>query len=141
MFSRHGLKSLLIKFWNAVRPATQRKYIEQLERKVDDALEKNTREIQKNNQRKEKRLQKQLDAALKRQVRLERERRRQDGKFKKLRKEQELSSRLLTPEEKLSLLGRVDTEPLSEQQRNEISQKLKGDRDERIRRKAVEETR
>ena len=41
--------------------------------------------------------------------------------------------RLLTPQEKLSLLNRVDTQPLSDTERNEITQKFMDDKAERRR--------
>ena len=138
LFACLGLKTLFNKLQNAVLPSTRRKYLNELERKVDAKLEKQRKTnllIQKKNERKPKRLQRQRDAVLKRQSKLDRERKRQDVKFKKLRKEQELSSRLLIPEEKISLLNRIDTEPLFDAERSEISQKFMDDKAERRRRK------
>ena len=135
LFSRHGLKSLLQKFWSAVKPSTQKKYLNQLEKKVDDAIEKNAKKIQKINAKKERKLQRELNAVRKRQAKLEKERKQQEMRFKKLKKEQDLKSRLLSDDERLSLLNRIDNEPLSTRQVNEIQQKIKNDKLERIRRK------
>ena len=40
LFSRWGLKSLLNKMLNAVRPSTRKKHLEELERRVAVKLEK-----------------------------------------------------------------------------------------------------
>lgn len=80
-----------------ISSGTQKNHLDELEIKIGVALEKQRKaylSMQRKEQREQRKLQRQMDAVLRRQTKLERERTRQDATFKKLKKEQELRSRL-----------------------------------------------
>ena len=98
MFS--GVQSLLTKYNNAKKKETKDKYYEEIKTKLDEQhverVFKEDLQREKNEQKQRKQLQKKLDATLKRQNKLERERARQDAKLKKIESQQALANRLLS---------------------------------------------
>ena len=136
-----GVKTLLSKYNNSKKQETKDKYYEEIKTKLDtqhiDKVFKDDLKKQQNEQKQRKQLQKKLDAAVKRQGKLDRERARQDKKLKKLREQQELSSRLLSDEERNLLLRRKYTQALDQSELNKINKKLRNDKLEQIRRKKL----
>ena len=137
------MKTLLNKIEVVKRPDTKKKYQAELKKKMDAALKKQRLKSlllqEKRRKQEEKRLRKQLNAVIKRQKKLERERRIMENKFRKLKKEQELKSRLLSTEELSSVVNslrnhRLGTEPLSQVELREIIGKFNRHKDEKARR-------
>ena len=133
----HGVKTLLGKYNKAKKQETRDKYYGEIKTKLDtQQINKVIKEdLKKQKQRKQ--LQKKLDAAVKRQGKLDKERARQDKKLKKLREQQELSSRLLSKEERDLLLRRKYNQALTQEELNKINKKLRNDKLEQIRRKKL----
>ena len=87
---------------------TKNKYQQELNKRLEDAItnrvwkqdEQQQQRQQKERVAQEKILKQKLSAALKRQKKLDYERRRQDARFKKLKEQQTLSARLLSDDER-----------------------------------------
>ena len=137
MFS--GVQSLLNKMNKAKKQETREKYKAEIGKKLDEQninrVFKEDLARQKQQEKQRKHLKKKLDAALKRQDKLNKERARQDAKLKKLREQRELSSRLLSNDERNLLLRRKYTQALDQDELNKINKKLRDDKLEQLRRK------
>ena len=134
-----GFRTLLNKIGAVKRPETKKKYQDELKRKMDASLEKqriNTLLIQERRRRlEEKRFQKELNAAIKKQKKLERERKMLDSKFKGLKKKQELKSRLMTEEELNANFSRIDNGEYTNEEVNDFLKKYDAHSKEKIRRR------
>ena len=137
MFS--GVQTLLGKYNKAKKQETRDKYYDEIKTKLDtrqiDKVFKEDLERQKNEQKQKKQLQKKLDAALKRQKKLDKERARQDTRLRRISRQQVLSSRLLSDDERKNLLIRKYNQALSQEELRKINKKLKDDKLEQARRK------
>ena len=78
---------------------------------------------EKNQRRKERQLQKRLRDPLKRQKKMEYERKRQNARFRKLKKEQMPRLRLLSDEEINAMAHRIQNVLLSDEEQEEIFRK------------------
>lgn len=142
-----SMKTTLNKIEAAKQKKTKEKYQDELQKNLDDALNKESckqdlerqRREKKIHDKQEKELQKKLRETDKRQKKLDYERRQQDAKFKKLKKQQELSSRLLLEAERDRLLIRKYTHALSSEELNNVNRKLSDDNKEQIRPKKLAE--
>ena len=134
-----GVQSLLGKYNKAKKQETRDKYYNEIRTKMDtqqiNKVFKEDLRRQNNEQKRWKQLQKKLDAAVKRQGKLERERARQDKRLKNITKEQALSSRLLSDAERNNLLIRKYNQALSQEELRKINKKLRDDKLEYTRRK------
>lgn len=121
-----GVKSLLNKYNSAKKKDTKDKYYEEIKTKLDtqninrvfkeDLVRQKQEEKQRKKQRKE--LQKKLNAALKQQKKLNKERAKQNAKLEKMKKQQTLSNRLLSNNERDLLIWRKKTQALDQEELN-----------------------
>ena len=134
-----GFKTLIQKIEAAKRPQTKQRYQEELRRKMEANLKRVWNDdLLLQERRAERRvvnLQKQLNAALKRQRRFEKVKKAMDNKFKKLKEQQTLSARLLSDDERGLLKRRKYSQVLSSDELREINKKLSDDKKEQTRRR------
>ena len=135
------MKSLLYKISSVKKVGTKEKYQEQLQR-VNEGIVNMSWGQDLERQEKQERsraaiLQKKLNAALKRQKKMDIERKKQNSRLEKLEKQQALSRRLLSTDERDLLLQRKYSEAQSPDELAEINKKLADDKKEQTRRKKI----
>lgn len=138
-----GFKTLLKKIEAAKCPQTKQKYQDELKRKMEISLEKawsndlllQKKRLERRQKKREANLQKQLNAAIKRQKKLERERKIMDDKFKRLKKEQELKSRLMSEEELDANFSSIDIGEYPNEEFDNFLRRYDAHSKEKIRRK------
>ena len=120
----------------------QQRKLQKEQQKLQKARELQQRKDQRAQQKLQRALelqqrkdQRKLNAVLRRQKKIDAERRRQDAKLSKLEREQYLRSRLLSDDERLSMMSMLNSDPLSFQQKAEIQQALSAHESEIARRK------
>ena len=134
-----GMKTLLNKIETAKGPETKKKYQDKLKEQMEILLRKQRKANLLIQEKKERSRVKELERRLKisenRQRKLESERRKMDSKFKKLQKEKELRSRLMSQEEIDSMEHRLDNEPISNEELEDFTRKYNDHVNELLRRK------
>ena len=139
MFS--ALKSMMNRVWDFIPWPTgqrQQRALTSLKTSVSQEIKKTEKEVTASSKALRKRLtdeQKRLRESLRAQKRLDRERKRAANAEKKIVRERTLRIRLLSDDEKNSLFRRLETEAMSNGQRQAIEKKLKDSKLETTRRK------
>ena len=134
-------KSLLNKISSVKKVETKQKYQEQLQKVSEEIVDKSwAKDLE--HQKKQQRscgaiLQKKFNAALKRQKKMDIERKKQNSKIQKMEKEKSLSNRLLSTDERNLLIKRKYAEAHNPDELSEINKKLSDDKREQTQRKKI----
>ena len=136
MFS--ALKSMMSRVWDFIPwPQTrqEQKSLTSLKSDVSQEIKKTEKKVRQRLTKEQRQARDNLKKTLASQKKLERERKKIAAAEKKVEREKSLRQRLLTDDEKYDLIQRLNTEAMSNEQRQNIEKKIKGSKLEENRRK------